>query len=229
MNVRLRRVVVSIISLVGFAIVILAAAPPVIEETNQTVVTHTQVGEPGSALAALEMIEVKGRAPKTGYERTEFGSGWSSVSGCDSRNIILYRDLKDPVIGDDCAVLSGVLNDPYTGTVIQFVRGQSDIQIDHVIALSNAWQTGAQQLTKEQRVQLANDPLELIAVQGEANQQKGDGDAASWVPSNKAFRCEYIARQIAVKQKYRLWVTAPEKEAMLSILQTCPDQPLPVK
>jgi hypothetical protein len=101
------------------------------------------------------------------------------------------------------------------------------VQIDHVVALSNAWQTGAGLLTPEIRQQLANDPLELLAVDGAANQQKSDGDAATWLPSNKAFRCQYVARQVAVKAKYQLWVTSAEKDAITRVLATCPGQPLP--
>jgi hypothetical protein len=123
--------------------------------------------------------------------------------------------------------MSGVLDDPYTGTTIPFTRGASDIQIDHVVALSDSWQTGAADLTRELRIQLANDPIELLAVEGAANQQKSDGNAATWLPSNKQFRCEYVARQIAVKQKYNLWVISAEKQAMSGILSRCPDQELP--
>ena len=226
MRMRLRRGIVVAFSLVGLLLAILAAAPPVVED-SQSIVSPAPVVATGSAAEALKKLAVKGRAPKTNYSRTQFGSGWATTSGCNTRDIILNRDLKDVVLDDVCTVMSGILNDPYTGTIIHFKRGESDIQIDHVIALSNAWQTGAQLLTKEMRVQLANDPLELIAVQGEANQQKSDGDAATWLPSNKDFRCQYVARQIAVKQKYALWVTIPEKEAILAVLATCPDQLLP--
>jgi hypothetical protein len=113
--------------------------------------------------------------------------------------------------------------------MINFTKGSSDIQIDHVVALSDAWQTGAQYFNRTLRIQLANDPMELLAVQGDANQQKSDGDAATWLPSNKGFRCQYVARQIAIKQKYSLWVTDAEKQAILAVLDTCPDQGLPVK
>jgi len=228
MNMRLRRVIVVILSLIGFGAVILAAAPPVVEEI-QTPPAPIVSEITGSAAQALERLAVKGRAPKTDYSRSQFGSGWATTNGCDTRNIILHRDLQDPVLDESCSVVSGILHDPYTGTVINFVKGSSDVQIDHVIALSDAWQTGAQNLTRELRIQLANDPLELIAVQGDANQQKSDGNAASWLPSNKAFRCQYIARQIAVKQKYTLWVIPGEKQAMLDVLSTCPDQTLPAK
>lgn len=183
------------------------------------------------ASAALEMLPVKGRAPKTGYKRAQFGDGWAKLGNCDTRNLILQRDLKDTILEDDkCKVRTGALNDPYTGKAIAFARGASTsaaVQIDHVVALSNAWQTGAQQLSAERRVQLANDPLELLAVDGPANQQKGDGDAATWLPSNKPFRCQYIARQIAVKRKYALWVAEPEKAAMARVLSSCPEQVMP--
>ena len=183
------------------------------------------------ASAALEILPVKGRAPKTGYKRAQFGDGWAKLGDCDTRNLILQRDLKDAVLENDkCKVRTGALSDPYTGKAIAFARGASTsaaVQIDHVVALSNAWQTGAQQLSAERRVQLANDPLELLAVDGPANQQKGDGDAATWLPSNKPFRCQYIARQIAVKRKYALWVTEPEKAAMARVLSSCPEQIMP--
>lgn len=186
----------------------------------------------GQAADTLEQLAVKGRAPKTGYARTEFGDGWKKLDGCDMRNIILHRDLTDTIVNDKCQVTSGNLSDPYTGKTIQFVRGAAssdDVQIDHVVALSDAWQKGAQQLSEKEREQLANDPLELLAVDGPANQQKSDGDAATWLPANKAFRCQYVARQIAVKKNYRLWVTSAEKDAMKRVLATCPGQALPSK
>ncbi len=185
---------------------------------------------PDKAIDVLATLEVKGRAPKTGYARTQFGDGWSFVGSCDTRNVILNRDLSSVVVTSTCKVQSGVLNDPYTGTVVNFVRGAdtSDlIQIDHVVALSNAWQTGAQLLDESTRISFANDPLELLAVDGSANQAKADGDAATWLPANKSFRCQYVARQIAVKAKYKLWVTQAEKSAMSTVLTACPEQTMP--
>jgi hypothetical protein len=227
MDRRLRRIITVALSLIGFAAIILAAAPPVIEQTNKTTTPAPVTQATGSAADALQKLAVKGSAPKTGYSRSQFGSGWTTTSGCDTRNIILHRDLQDPILDDKCAVISGTLNDPYTGTVIPFTKGSSDIQIDHVVAISNAWQTGAVNLSKQTRIQLANDPLELLAVQGAANQQKSDGDAATWLPSNKSFRCQYVARQIAVKTKYSLWVVPAEKQAMIDVLSTCEGQTLP--
>jgi hypothetical protein len=182
----------------------------------------------GSALEALKTLEVKGRASKTGYARSEFGSGWATINGCSTRDIIMYRDLINVVLSDECTVASGLLNDTYTGQPIEYTKANaSEIQIDHVIALSDAWQTGAQQLSAETRRQFANDPLELIAVSGKQNQIKSDADAASWLPPDKTFRCQYIARQIAVKQKYSLWVKPAELEAMKNVLNTCPAQAMP--
>ena len=172
---------------------------------------------------------VKGRAPKTGYTRDQFGTAWKDVdrNGCDTRNDILNRDLKSivyKVSSKDCVVSSGVLIDPYSGDTIDFLRGvatSADVQIDHVVALSNAWQTGAFKFTLEKRTAFANDPLNLLAVKGSLNSQKGDGDAATWLPPRKSYRCAYVSRQVAVKAKYGLWLTAPEKAAILKILNTC--------
>lgn len=189
-----------------------------------TQATQQQFFGDSDALAELEKVEVKGRAPKTGYSRKQFGDGWGKIDGCSTREVILARDLTDEKIDDKCRVQSGTLTDPYTGKTIQFQRGPETsqlVQIDHVVALSDAWQKGAQQLTPEQRVQLANDPLNLLAVDGPANQAKGDGDAATWLPENKSFRCQYVARQIAVKRKYHLWVTDAEKQAAEQIIVNC--------
>lgn len=188
-----------------------------------------------SATEVLDSLEVKGRAPKTGYKRTQFGKAWADVdhNGCDTRNDILNRDLtgvRHKWRTHNCVVKSGKLHDPYTGKDIKFKKGKKTstaVQIDHVVALSDAWQKGAQKLSEERRTALANDPYNLLAVQGRANQKKSDGDAATWLPSNKGFRCEYVARQIGVKHKYSLWVTQAEKEAMAKVLSSCPTQTVP--
>src|SRR3982751_5596572 len=172
------------------------------------------------ALTELATLPVKGRAPKTGYSRAAFGPAWTDDTGadgghngCDTRNDVLRRDLADVVVKPGtrgCVVALGTLTDPYTGRTIGFVRGQrtsAAVQIDHVVTLSDAWQTGAQLLAASERTRLANDPVELLAVDGPTNEAKGDGDAATWLPPNKAFRCAYVARQIAVKRDYHLWVT----------------------
>lgn len=186
------------------------------------------------AVDLLATLSIKGRAPKTGYDRAQFGQAWLDVdrNGCDTRNDILRRDLTGITYTNSvpCKVQTGTLADPYTGKTISFVRGSGTstaVQIDHVVALSDAWQKGAQQLTTEQRTAFANDPLNLQATDGPTNQQKGDGDAATWLPPNKPFRCEYVARQISVKATYGLWVTQAEHDAMARILGDCSGQLAP--
>ena len=188
----------------------------------------------GDTLAALETLQVKGRAPKTGYERSLFGETWTDDvfvadghNGCDTRNDILRRDLIDVVFKPGtggCAVLSGILNDPYTGTTVEFQRGydtSSQVQIDHLVALSDAWQKGAQQWDELARRNFANDPRNLQATLGWVNQQKGDGDAATWLPPNTAYRCTFVARIVEVKAAYGLWVTQAERDAIGRVLSEC--------
>lgn len=189
----------------------------------------------GTALAAAMSLTVKGRAPKTGYDRAQFGQAWLDTdrNGCDTRNDVLRRDLKSLVLKagtHGCLVLRGTLHDPYTGRTISFVRGvgtSNAVQIDHVVALADAWQKGAQQWSADRRAAFANDSLNLLAVDGPTNLRKGDGDTATWLPPYKAFRCRYVARQVAVKAKYHLWATAAERDAMVRVLSSCPTEPLP--
>jgi hypothetical protein len=205
-------------------------AAPDAAPTTQAAPAATVPAETGSwaeSAAVLATLPIKGRAPKTGYDREgQFGTAWIDVdrNGCDTRNDVLARDLTATTLSGPCRVLTGSLLDPYTGTTIAFVRGNatsSFVQIDHVVALLNAWESGAQQLSPERRVELANDPLNLLAVDGPTNSSKGAGDAATWLPPDTAFRCEYVARQIAVKAAYALWVTQAEHDAMTRVLGGC--------
>jgi hypothetical protein len=176
-----------------------------------------------------------GRAPRTGYDRDLVGHAWADTdrNGCDTRNDVLRRDLTDVQLKagtNGCVVLSGTLADPFSGERIAFQRGQGTselVQIDHVVALSDAWQKGAQQWTPGRRLAFANDPLNLLAVDGSLNQAKSDGDAATWLPPNRAFRCAYVARQVAVKAKYGAWVTAAEHDAIARVLADCPGAGVP--
>lgn len=215
----------------------LPVADTAIADPAEAAALQTAVSGAGqsTALAALGTLEIKGRAPKTGYDRDQFGPAWADVdrNGCDTRNDMLARDLPDETFKlgtNNCVVLTGTLADPYTATTIAFQRGNSTssaVQIDHIVALSDAWQKGAQQLDAGTRQKFANDPLNLLAVDGPTNQAKGDGDAATWLPPNTAFRCDYVARQVAVKAAYGLWVTQAEHDAIARILTSCPDQLLP--
>jgi len=188
---------------------------------------------PRTALALLGTLAVKGRAPMTGYDRDRYGPAWADTdrNGCDTRNDVLRRDLRATSLKPGthgCVVLSGDLADPYTATGIHFVRGgASEVDVDHVVALGNAWATGAQQWPAKKRVAFANDPLNLLAVDAAANRQKGAGDAATWLPPHKRYRCSYVARQVGVKAKYRLWVTSPERAAIARVLSSCRHQVAP--
>ena len=187
-------------------------------------------GEP--AADVLARLAVKGRAPETGYDRDRFGQQWADVdrNGCDTRNDVLARDLVDEAFkpGSDCVVVRGTLADPYTGQTIAFERGDgSSVDIDHVVALGNSWQTGSFAWDEARRTAFANDPLNLLAVDYSANRQKGDADAATWLPDERGYRCSYVARQVAVKASYGLWVTQAEHDAMARVLETCPGQPVP--
>jgi hypothetical protein len=217
---------------VGLAPVLLAALAVAL--SGLLAAPQVAAGPAADAMAQLDSIEVKGRAPKTGYERSLFGDAWTDDvtvadgrNGCDTRNDILRRDLVDVVFkpgSNGCAVLSGTLNDPYTGTSFAFQRGpgsSAEVQIDHMVSLSDAWQTGAQQWDEFTRRNFANDPRNLQATLGWVNQQKGDGDAATWLPPNNAYRCTFVSRIVDVKADYRLWVTPAERDAIARVLAGC--------
>ena len=236
---RRRRFLVTI-GLVLLIIAVVGVALFLEQRSSQKEVTSSD--QQGPVAEALLQLPVKGKAPKTGYSRQQFSDGWGTdgASGCSVRNVILQRDLTNTQVRQTsegrCNVVKGQLQDPYTGKQVTFDKTAGDaktaaarVQIDHVVALSNAWQTGAQEISKERRRELANDPLNLLAVDGQANQQRSDADASGWLPPNKAFRCQYVARQVAVKRRYSLWVTAAERQAMLAVLRdnSCQQQQLP--
>lgn len=238
MKLRSRRLLLTLGALVG--VVLWLVVNP---ESYETVVTQasddvnldyaaTAVTEanPDAPLATeiLERLVVKGRAPKTGYAREEFYNGWPTVDGCSLRQRIIKREFGESAVLDGCNVIAGEYEEPYTGAYKTFVAKEEiskGIQIDHVVALSDAWQKGAQYLSSETRYEIATDPLNLLAVDAAANEKKSDGDAATWLPSNKKFRCQYVARQVSVKYKYMLWVTEAEKNAIAKILENCPNEP----
>ena len=235
-NLRLRRLIAFLVAMAGVG-VWLVLNPTSYEPDytlgveNSTEAQPLGVTDGGSPLAReiLNKLEVKGRAPKTGYNRSEqFYATWPNVNGCSLRQIIIRREVGENAVMNGCDVVAGSFIEPYTGK--EFVASQKSdfsngIQIDHIVALSDAWQKGAQLLTADERYALATDPLNLIAADATANQQKSDGDAATWLPSNKGFRCQYVARQVSVKYKYKLWVTEAEFQAIAKILDTCPNEP----
>jgi hypothetical protein len=186
-----------------------------------------------TAAVALRQLSVRSWAPMTGYARRQFGPAWADVdhNGCDTRNDILNRDLtaKQWRAGThDCVVVAGDLNEPYSGAAMHFLKSDaSAVQIDHVVALGDAWQTGAAAWDAARREAFANDPRNLLAVDGRLNEAKGDADAASWLPPRAAAQCAYVVRQIAVKRAYGLWVTPAEHDAMARVLAGCPGAQLP--
>ena len=233
-NYRTRQIIAVIILLVGVASWVIAN--PKSYETEfipDTAAESTAAPDPSAPLATeiLAKLEIKGRAPKTGYSREEFYNGWPTIDGCSLRQRIIKRDFGDTAVmdsGNPCNVIAGSYDEPYTGVRVTFAERSEiskKVQIDHVVALSDAWQKGAQNLTKAQRYDVATDPLNLLATDSAANQQKSDGDAATWLPANKKFRCQYVARQVSVKYKYNLWVTQAEHDTIANILEKCPAEP----
>lgn len=232
--VKVRRIV-AVASALGAVLIWLIANPESYEKifvrAESETAAEIQAEEGGNGKLAIEVLEkltVKGRAPKTGYARTEFYNGWPTVDGCSLRQKIIRREFGETAVLDGCTVVAGEYEEPYTGKYLKFSDKTevSKIQIDHVVALSDAWQKGAQYFDKETRYKIATDPLNLLAVDGAANNQKSDGDAATWLPSNKKFRCQYVARQVSVKYKYSLWVTEAEKTAIMKVLENCPTEPV---
>lgn len=181
------------------------------------------------------------KARPGGYDRERYFGGWAS-NGCGSattRDTILARDLKGAVENPRCQVTSGTLTDPYTGRTIQFRRGRntsSAVQIDHVVALLDAWESGARDWDQTKRVQYANSTDVLLASDGPANMAKGSGLDVNgtalyrsqnsgapdvWMPDNKAYRCDYMAKRAAIKSKWGLTMTPREKQQTVSVLSQC--------
>ncbi|MEU5842201.1 HNH endonuclease family protein [Rhodococcus sp. NPDC047139] len=218
-----------ILCFIAVSVAVVLLEPASDDESGAVVVAN-----PSQALEALAALPVRDEEPQDGYDRNLFGSAWTDNvtvglgrNGCDTRNDILARDLVDISLEPatkDCTVRTGTLHDPYTGKEIFFRRGvdtSSAVQIDHIVALSDAWKKGARYLDDEQRRNLANDPRNLQAVDGPTNQSKGDSDAAEWLPPDSSYHCKYVERQIEVKTAYELWVTQDEHDAMARILAGC--------
>ena len=192
----------------------------------------TATGDAADTLSTLTVSDT--HVGLDGYDRDLFGFRETDDdgNGCDVREDVLARDMTDVVYKypGSCKVKSGTLDDPYTGKTIHFVRGPNTsdkVQIDHVVALADAWRSGANDWSTAERYRFANDTYNLLPVDGDANQEKGSASAAYWLPTNGDYRCDYVARQIGVKAKYQLSVTSKEKDAMLAVLHTCPGQPVP--
>lgn len=215
---------------VGSIIAISSTSPVPIPVVNDNSIVIVVSGEESPlAKDILDKLQVKTAASKDGYSREEFYNGWPSVEGCSLRQRVIRRDFYDTTKLDDdnCTVLSGEFIEPYSGEWQKYSTKEeisNEIQIDHIVALSDAWQKGAQEFDKEVRYQIATDPLNLIAVDSAINRQKSDGDASVWLPPDESFHCAYVAWQISVKYKYQLWVTKAERDTMAGVLEKCPEQ-----
>ncbi len=234
---RVRRIIVALLTVGAFCAYLIfnpnsyeyeALLDPNLKAPNQIPFKAEQTkADSTKAIDVLESLAVQEKNTTKKYYRKVFYDNWGiDESGCNTRERILNRDLKSTTL-KGCKVQSGILDDPYTGKTIHFTRGQdtsSLVQIDHVVALSNAWQTGAYLLDSDTRYELSQDPLNLLAVEGQANQDKSDAAADVWLPPNEAFRCQYVARQISIKYKYHLWVTPSEKSTMQRVLALCPKE-----
>ncbi len=185
-------------------------------------------------LAGIPLVPLRIRGHD--YYRAAFGDSWDDDNdapgghnGCDTRNDILDRDLVDKTYVDikRCphAVATGTLRDPYTNVTIPFVRGNqigASVQIDHIVPLAYAWDMGARDWPDELRLRFANDPANLLAVQGQANQDKGDQEPAGWMPPNEAFWCQYSLQFLEVLRGYHLPVDQPSADRLRQAASTCP-------
>ncbi|WP_308250178.1 HNH endonuclease family protein [Sphaerisporangium fuscum] len=195
--------------------------------TERGLAAITSAKDKAKAVDLIKKVPTKGRGPKTGYSRDEFGYAWAdnadgiplAHNGCDTRNDVLARDGEDLKYrsGSKCVLTSMTLRDPYTGKTIKWTKQDAaEVQIDHVMPLSYDWQMGASRWSKAKRMQIANDPLNLIPVDGSANSSKGDSGPATWLPPEKGIRCSYAVRFAQVALKYELPVTTADKDAMLT-------------
>ncbi|GAA2145184.1 HNH endonuclease family protein [Kitasatospora kazusensis] len=181
-----------------------------------------------AASALIAKLKTAPAGPRTGYDRDQFGPAWTdNVDGvplahnnCDTRDDLLARDGSSVQrkAGSSCVVTGMSIYDPYTGRTVHWTKQQAtSIQIDHVMPLSYDWQMGAAKWDKGKRLQIANDPLNLIPADGSQNASKGDSGPASWLPANEAVRCSYAVRFAQVALKYQLPVTAADKKSMVRL------------
>lgn len=180
--------------------------------------------EVGRALRQLAALRTTLKAPAADYERDYFGTAWADVDGndCRTRDDVLARDLTQVRKRDDCTVVSGVLRDPYTGHRLVFLKSRaSAIQIDHVVALSLAWRSGADGWPAGKRAAFANDPLNLLAVDGPTNQRKSDSGPSEWLPPNTRYDCTYVMRFVRVSFLYGATIGADDRAMARRVLRTC--------
>lgn len=191
--------------------------------------------KPGTDVLA-GVVVLPQRVRRYDYRRAAYGDAWDDDNhaplghnGCDTRDDILNRDLVDKtyVAIKRCpnAVATGTLHDPYTNATVAFQRGAKvgeSVQIDHLVPLAYAWDMGAYSWPFAERKRFANDPANLLAVGGQANQDKSDAPPALWMPPNAAFACQYAMQFIAVLRGYGLAVEEGSAVALRKAADTCP-------
>jgi hypothetical protein len=190
--------------------------------------------DPAAASAALLDLPIEDKTSLDGYERgcgegegCVFGPAWADVdrNGCDQRNDVLHRDLAEIEVRDGtqgCVVVAGLLDDPYTGATVEFLKEDAaEVPIDHVVPLAAAWVQGAAEWTTDERTAFANDLGNLMATTREQNSAKGDSTAEEWLPPDPAYGCSYATVVITVKDRYALSVTPAEADTLEELLATC--------
>ncbi len=228
----------TLLWLAGIAVIAVIVAAQVIAATGRpapsAVGRAPRVPAGSDLLAGVDVVSARVRG--SDYRRGAFGDAWDDDNsapggrnGCDTRDDILDRDLMDKtyVTTKRCpqAVQTGTLRDPYTNTTIPFRRGNqvgASVQIDHIVPLAFAWDMGARDWTEHLRKRFANDPANLIAVDGKANHDKGDLPPGEWMPPNRAFWCQYAVQFIAVLRGYRLALDEPSARELRDATQSCP-------
>ncbi|KAL3458920.1 hypothetical protein BJX64DRAFT_291698 [Aspergillus heterothallicus] len=177
---------------------------------------------PSNAVAQTQLaaLTVASAGSSSGYDRDLFPHWISQGSSCDTRDLVLVRDGTGVTTGSGCSISGGSWYSPYDGDTW---TQASDVDIDHVVPLANAWRSGASEWTTDEREAFANDldNPQLIAVTDNVNQQKSDSGPEEWIPPLSSYHCTYGKMWVAVKYTYGLTVTSAEKSALEGLLDAC--------
>jgi hypothetical protein len=184
----------------------------------------TSVGSSSAGTGTAGLV-VAAESHAGSYARKEFGQRWKDIdrNGCGQRDDVLARDLRDTRRQGRCVVVAGTLTDPYTGVRVSFVKARAEqVQIDHVVALAEAWRSGAWAWTLQRREAFANDLAVLQASAGPVNQAKSDHDPGTWRPSDPARACTWARQVVRIKIRWGLSADRQEADALAAILTACP-------
>ncbi|QRD90039.1 secreted protein [Aspergillus flavus] len=182
----------------------------------------TPPGIPATTTAENELagLTVAAQGSQDGYDRDLFPHWISQGDSCDTREVVLARDGEDVEKNDSCSPTSGTWYSPYDGKTW---TDKSDLDIDHVVPLSNAWKSGASDWTTDQRQAFANDleNPQLLAVTNSVNREKSDDGPEDWKPPLTSYYCTYAKMWVKVKSVYNLTITQDEKSALVDMLDSC--------